>query len=89
MLFRESRGAAYLPLGNYLSFSELCDDTFALVGDAFVCPLFVPGVRELLSQNRGLLEEIAGELLKKEVMESDEFYRLVDTHRTPEPPSPE
>ena len=45
------------------------------------------GVRELLSQNRGLIEEIAGELLKKEVMESDEFYRFVDTHRTPEPAS--
>ncbi len=42
------------------------------------------GVRELLSQNRGLIEVIAGELLKKEVMESDEFYRFVDTHRTPE-----
>jgi cell division protease FtsH len=45
------------------------------------------GARELLSQNRGLLEKIAGELLKKEVMEGDEFYRFVDTHRTPEPAS--
>jgi cell division protease FtsH len=42
------------------------------------------GGRELLSQNRGLLEGIAGELLKREVMEGDEFYRFVDTHRTPE-----
>ncbi len=41
--------------------------------------------QELLLRNRGLLEEIAGELLKKEVMESDEFYRLVDARRTPDP----
>jgi cell division protease FtsH len=47
------------------------------------------GMRELLSQNRVLLKEIAEELLKKEVMESDEFYRLVDTHRPLHPPSTE
>jgi cell division protease FtsH len=39
------------------------------------------GVRDLFSQNRGLLEEVAGELLKKEVMDSDGFYRLADNHR--------
>ena len=31
------------------------------------------GVRELLTRYRGLLEAIAGELLKKEVMESEDF----------------
>jgi hypothetical protein len=72
-----------------LSFSEFCDDIFALAGDAFVCPLFLPGGRDPFSQNRGLLEEVAGELLKKEVMDSDGFYRLADNHRTLEPPSPE
>ena len=47
------------------------------------------GVRERLSQNRGLLEEIAEALLEKEVMESDEFYRLVDAHRSLEASSPD
>ncbi len=45
------------------------------------------GVREVLTRYRGLLEQIAEELLKNEVMDSDEFYRLVDMHRTPAPPS--
>ena len=40
------------------------------------------GVRELLTKNRGLLENISAELLKEEVMESDAFYRLVEAHRS-------
>ncbi|ABK19109.1 ATP-dependent zinc metalloprotease FtsH [Syntrophobacter fumaroxidans] len=40
------------------------------------------GVRELLSQYRALLEETAAELLKKEVLDSEEFYRMVEAHRT-------
>jgi len=39
------------------------------------------GVRELLSQYRALLEETAVELLKKEVLDSEEFYRMVEAHR--------
>lgn len=41
-------------------------------------------VKELLTRNRGLLEAIATELLKEEVMDSDAFYRLVEAHRSPE-----
>jgi ATP-dependent Zn protease len=45
------------------------------------------GVRELLTNNRGLLESVAVELLKAEVMESNAFYRLVESHRSSTPPS--
>jgi cell division protease FtsH len=43
------------------------------------------GVRELLTNNRALLETVAAELLKEEVMESDAFYRLVEAHRSTNP----
>ncbi|MGV8075420.1 MAG: ATP-dependent zinc metalloprotease FtsH [Syntrophobacteraceae bacterium] len=36
-------------------------------------------VRDLLTNNRGLLEKIAVELLKEEVLDGDSFYRLVKT----------
>jgi cell division protease FtsH len=45
------------------------------------------GVRELLTNNRQLLEAVAIELLKAEVMESDAFYRLVEAHRSTNPTS--
>ena len=45
------------------------------------------GVRELLTNNRALLESVAAELLKAEVMESDAFYRLVEAHRSTNPSS--
>ena len=45
------------------------------------------GVRELLTNNRQLLEAVAIELLKAEVMESEAFYRLVEAHRSTNPTS--
>jgi cell division protease FtsH len=54
--------------------ARLDDEVKELIGER------AARVRELLSRNRGLLEAVATELLKDEVMDSDAFYRLVEAH---------
>ena len=45
-------------------------------------------VKQLLSDNQQLLEAIAQELLRSEVVEGEAFYQLVDGHKTSQDSSP-
>jgi len=45
-------------------------------------------VKQLLSDNQQLLEAIAQELLRNEVVEGEAFYQLVDGHKTSQDSSP-